>query len=152
MREPFGLHKQVTDSELDTVCGAKCHGVGASRAIGAERVIDGVAARYAEHLPAISGGTEAVRRMAEHHVVGVASSSPRRLIDLVIHELGLDGVFTATVSTEEVAAGKPAPDDRMGIVEVRDQGFGIDQGDLPRLFQPLHFAVVLPVTGGHKLL
>lgn len=32
--------------------------------------------------------------------------------------------------------GKPAPDDRMGIVEVRDQGFGIDQGDLPRLFQP----------------
>src|SRR3989344_5368903 len=32
--------------------------------------------------------------------------------------------------------GKPAPDDRMGIVEVRDQGFGIDQSDLPRLFQP----------------
>lgn len=32
--------------------------------------------------------------------------------------------------------GKPAPDDRMGVIEVRDQGFGIDQSDMPRLFQP----------------
>ncbi len=31
---------------------------------------------------------------------------------------------------------KAAPDERIGIVEVRDQGFGIEQGDLPRLFQP----------------
>ena len=33
-------------------------------------------------------------------------------------------------------SGKMTPDERMGAVEVRDQGFGIDQGDLPRLFQP----------------
>ena len=91
----------------------------------AERVIDGVAARYAEHLPAIAGGADAVRRMAEQHVVGVASSSPRRLIDLVIHELGLDGVFTATVSTEEVAAGKPAPDGYLRACEL----LGVDPGD-----------------------
>lgn len=32
--------------------------------------------------------------------------------------------------------GKVAPDERMGIVEVRDQGSGIDPRDLPRLFQP----------------
>jgi len=32
--------------------------------------------------------------------------------------------------------GKPSPDERVGIIEIRDQGFGIDQGDLPRLFQP----------------
>lgn len=31
---------------------------------------------------------------------------------------------------------KVAQDERIGIVEVRDQGFGIDQGDMPRLFQP----------------
>ena len=91
----------------------------------AERVIDGVAARYAEHLPAIAGGAEAVGRMAEHHVVGVASSSPRRLIDLVIRELGLDGVFAATVSTEEVAAGKPAPDGYLRACEL----LGVDPGD-----------------------
>ena len=32
--------------------------------------------------------------------------------------------------------GKPAQDERVGIIEVKDQGFGIDQTDLPRLFQP----------------
>lgn len=32
--------------------------------------------------------------------------------------------------------GKAAGDAPMGIIEVKDQGFGIDQGDLPRLFQP----------------
>jgi PAS domain S-box-containing protein len=32
--------------------------------------------------------------------------------------------------------GKVAQDERIGIVEVRDQGYGIEQNDLPRLFQP----------------
>lgn len=32
--------------------------------------------------------------------------------------------------------GKAAADERLGVVEVRDQGFGIDPGDMPRLFQP----------------
>ncbi|MFT3859140.1 MAG: ATP-binding protein [Aquabacterium sp.] len=32
--------------------------------------------------------------------------------------------------------GKIAQDERIGIIEVRDQGFGIEQSDLPRLFQP----------------
>jgi PAS domain S-box-containing protein len=32
--------------------------------------------------------------------------------------------------------GKIGTSDRMAIIEVRDQGFGIDPSDLPRLFQP----------------
>jgi PAS domain S-box-containing protein len=32
--------------------------------------------------------------------------------------------------------GKVAPDERIGIVEIRDQGFGIEENDMPRLFQP----------------
>ncbi|WP_290877410.1 ATP-binding protein, partial [Aquabacterium sp.] len=32
--------------------------------------------------------------------------------------------------------GKVAQDERIGIVEIRDQGFGIEENDLPRLFQP----------------
>lgn len=83
-----------------------------------KRVIDGMAARYATGLPVLPGAQAAVRRMAEHHLVGVASSSPRRLIYLVVYELGLDGVFTATVSTEEVAAGKPAPDGYLRACEL----------------------------------
>ncbi|MDE2401156.1 MAG: response regulator [Burkholderiales bacterium] len=31
---------------------------------------------------------------------------------------------------------REATDERLGMVEVRDQGVGIDQGDLPKLFQP----------------
>lgn len=84
----------------------------------AERVIDGMAARYAVELPVLPGAREAVRRMAEHHLVGLTSSSPRRLIDLVIRELGLADTFTATVSTEEVAAGKPAPDGYLRTCEL----------------------------------
>lgn len=91
----------------------------------AERVIDAMAARYATGLPVLPGAREAVRRMAEHHLVGVASSSPRRLIDLVIRELGLEGTFTATVSTEEVGAGKPAPDGYLRACEL----IGVDPRD-----------------------
>jgi beta-phosphoglucomutase-like phosphatase (HAD superfamily) len=40
----------------------------------------------------------------------VASSSNRPLIDLVLELAGLAGCFSATVSSEEVPRGKPAPD------------------------------------------
>lgn len=32
--------------------------------------------------------------------------------------------------------GRVGQEERVGIIEVRDQGFGIEQSDLPRLFQP----------------
>ncbi|HEY7603629.1 MAG TPA: HAD-IA family hydrolase, partial [Gaiellaceae bacterium] len=38
------------------------------------------------------------------------SSSNRELIDLVLGLLGVSNLFRATVSSEEVARGKPAPD------------------------------------------
>jgi len=42
--------------------------------------------------------------------LGVASSSNRELIELVLERLGVAQLFAATVSSEEVARGKPAPD------------------------------------------
>ena len=42
--------------------------------------------------------------------LGLASSSNRPLIDAALTLSGLDRCFTATVSSEEVARGKPAPD------------------------------------------
>jgi beta-phosphoglucomutase-like phosphatase (HAD superfamily) len=42
--------------------------------------------------------------------LGLASSSPRRLIDTVLATTGWDALFTVTVSTEEVPRGKPSPD------------------------------------------
>ena len=42
--------------------------------------------------------------------LAVASSSNRELIDAVLRRLGLEPLFAVTVSSEEVARGKPAPD------------------------------------------
>jgi beta-phosphoglucomutase-like phosphatase (HAD superfamily) len=42
--------------------------------------------------------------------LGLASSSNRPLIDTVLDVAGLKPFFLATVSSEEVARGKPAPD------------------------------------------
>ncbi|MFF0341296.1 HAD family hydrolase [Kribbella sp. NPDC004875] len=73
-------------------------------------VIDRMAARYAQQLPLIPGADSALRRIAARWRLGLASSSPRRLIDSVLAAAGWDALFEATVSTEEVARGKPAPD------------------------------------------
>ena len=69
-----------------------------------------MAARYREELPLVPGAREAVERMAERFPLGLASSSNRPLIDTVLELTGLTPLFRATVSSEEVARGKPAPD------------------------------------------
>ena len=71
-----------------------------------QRMLD----RYAQGLPLIDGAVEAVERLAAHWPLGLASSSNRELIDRALEVSGLDGYFRATVSSEEVERGKPAPD------------------------------------------
>jgi HAD superfamily hydrolase (TIGR01509 family) len=66
--------------------------------------------RYREQLPLIPGAREAVERLAACWPLGLASSSNRPLIDAALELAGLDRFFLATVSSEEVARGKPAPD------------------------------------------
>ncbi len=65
---------------------------------------------YRRRLPLLPGAPEAVRRLAKRWPLGLASSSNRELIDLVLSESGLASLFAVTVSSEEVARGKPAPD------------------------------------------
>jgi HAD superfamily hydrolase (TIGR01509 family) len=67
-------------------------------------------AAYAERLPLMPGAVEAVRRTAKRFPLGLASSSNRELIDEVLELASLAELFSATVSSEEVARGKPAPD------------------------------------------
>lgn len=76
----------------------------------AEDVITRMAARYGDHLPLMPDAVDTVRRLAGIYTLGLASSSPRRLIDVVLDHMGVTDLFAATVSTEEVARGKPAPD------------------------------------------
>jgi HAD superfamily hydrolase (TIGR01509 family) len=73
-------------------------------------VVRRLAARYREELPLVPGAAEAVRRLAAAFPLGLASSSNREIIDLVLDLADLAGCFRATVSSEEVARGKPAPD------------------------------------------
>ncbi|MEC3954496.1 HAD family phosphatase [Nocardia sp. CDC153] len=102
----------------------------------AEDVISRMAARYSDHLPLMPNAVETVRRLGADYTLGLASSSPRRLIDVVLDHMGVTELFAATVSTEEVERGKPAPDGyleaaaRLGIepnrcVAVEDSSNGL---------------------------
>jgi len=66
--------------------------------------------RYGKSLPLIDGAVEAVERLAARWPLGVASSSNRDVIDAVLAAADVADNFVATVSSEEVARGKPAPD------------------------------------------
>jgi HAD superfamily hydrolase (TIGR01509 family) len=65
---------------------------------------------YRRELPLFEGAVEAVDRLAARWPLGLASSSNRELIDLVLELSGLERFFHASVSSEEVPRGKPAPD------------------------------------------
>ena len=75
----------------------------------AQTVIARMVDRYREHLPLLPGAVEAVRRLEQHWPLGLASSSPRRLIDSVLAAADLIDSFRVTMSTEQVAEGKPSP-------------------------------------------
>ena len=73
-------------------------------------VVSRMLARYEDELPLIDGAADAVRRLAGSFRLAVASSSNRELIDGVLAEAKLSELFEVSVSSEEVARGKPAPD------------------------------------------
>jgi HAD superfamily hydrolase (TIGR01509 family) len=81
----------------------------------AYEVIDRMSRRYAEELPLMPGAAEAVRRLGEDWPLGLSSSSPRALIELVLGRIGVASRFKATVSTEEVDRGKPEPDGYLAV-------------------------------------
>jgi HAD superfamily hydrolase (TIGR01509 family) len=73
-------------------------------------VVDRLDRLYRERLPLLPGARETVIAAAERRPLGLASSSNREIIDLVLELAGLSACFAVTVSSEEVARGKPAPD------------------------------------------
>ena len=101
-----------------------------------DEVVGRLLARYAVRLPLMDGAVETVRRLARSFPLAVASSSNRQVIDAVLSAGELAPFFEATVSSEEVARGKPAPDvfleaaRRLGVEPARcaaieDSGNGI---------------------------
>ena len=73
-------------------------------------VVRRVASTYEHGLPLLPHSLETVRDLAAHWPLGLASSSNRPIIDLVLEQAGVRACFAAVVSSEEVANGKPAPD------------------------------------------
>jgi HAD superfamily hydrolase (TIGR01509 family) len=85
------------------------------------KVLAWVEKRYRDDLPWIPGAQEAVKRMAAEFPLGLATSSNREIIDIVVEVGGFEELIGVTVSSEEVDRGKPAPDvyleatKRMGV-------------------------------------
>ncbi|MEO8245554.1 MAG: HAD family phosphatase [Chloroflexota bacterium] len=68
------------------------------------------------------GAIELVERLRGRVLLGLASNSPRRLIDTALASAGLTDAFGAIVSSDDVVHAKPAPDiyletcRRLGVV------------------------------------
>jgi HAD superfamily hydrolase (TIGR01509 family) len=75
-----------------------------------DRVVARLLAGYEHRLPLLPGAVAAVHRLAERWPLGLASSANRPVIDAVLNLSGLASSFSTTVSGDEVARGKPAPD------------------------------------------
>ena len=104
-----------------------------------DEVVGLVQEQYADRLPLLPGAVETVRKIATHWRLGLASSSNRSVIDLVLEGDALRPLFAVTVSSEEVAHGKPAPEvyleaaRRLGVapqqcVAIEDSTNGIRAG------------------------
>ena len=94
-------------------------GVGLAADQVAALVTDRMAASYREHLPLLPGAVAAVRRLAARWPLGLASSAPAVLVDTVLQSSGLRPCFLVTMSTEQVARGKPAPDIYLAVAARR---------------------------------
>ncbi|WP_158879565.1 HAD family hydrolase [Amycolatopsis anabasis] len=76
----------------------------------AEVVVERMVQAYADGPPVLPGATETVRAVGARYPVAIASSSPPVLIKAFLDATGLGELVRVAVSSEQVAAGKPAPD------------------------------------------
>ena len=75
-----------------------------------DQVVHRLLTKYAAGLPLLPGAIDVVRRLALRWPLGLASSSNRVVIDRVLQLAELSTLFSVSVSSEEVAHGKPQPD------------------------------------------
>lgn len=68
-------------------------------------------------IQTIPGSLEFIDILKDKFILGLASSAPSRIINLVVETLGIKEKFQAIVCTEEVKHGKPAPDIFLRVAE-----------------------------------
>ena len=76
----------------------------------AEKLIDNMVRLYGQQIPFLPGAQEVVALAADNFITGLASGSPRKLMDSVICDASLRGKFQAIFSGDQFERGKPAPD------------------------------------------
>lgn len=91
----------------------------------AETVIDRMAEHYADEPPLLPNAASTLRAVAEHHLTAIASSAPPRIIRAFLESTDLVDIVRYTVSSEEVGAGKPAPD----VYLEAARGLGVPAGE-----------------------
>ena len=88
-------------------------------------VVRRVASTYEEQLPLLPHAVKTVRELGRRWLLGLASSSNRPIIELVLNLSGLADCFAAVVSSEEVEHSKPAPDVYLAVA----QRVGVEPSD-----------------------
>ena len=96
-----------------------------------DAVVEAMLRGYEAHLPLLPGAREAIERLGARHTLGLASSSNRPVIDVVLETMGVTDRFAATVSSEEVARGKPAPDVYLEVMRQlgSSEGYAIEDSE-----------------------
>ncbi len=74
------------------------------------RIVGMMQALYARQIPYLPGAIEAVDLAAQYYPTALASGSYHSLIDAVTNDAPMRGKFKVIVCSDEVPAGKPAPD------------------------------------------
>ena len=127
----MGMSSPEWSTYLHDELGVPMDGEAISRQV-VRRMLEG----YRRELPLLPGASEAVHALAARWPLGLASSSNREVIDLVLELADFGDAFRVAVSSEEVARGKPAPDvyltvaERLGAdparcVAIEDSGNGL---------------------------
>ncbi|MCC6497553.1 MAG: HAD family phosphatase, partial [Propionibacteriaceae bacterium] len=73
-------------------------------------VVDSVGDVIAGQAEPMPGAVELVRLLSGRTPIGVASNSPRVILDIALRRAGLAGAFGAVIAADEVAVPKPAAD------------------------------------------
>lgn len=80
-------------------------------------IIDQMVSLYQQQIPFLPGALEAVSLAESKFLTGLASGSPRSLIDTVTSADGMRGKFQAIFSGDQVNSGKPSPDIYLATAE-----------------------------------
>lgn len=77
----------------------------------ADEIVDALVALIRQQARPLPGVLDAIAWLQQHDIaLGLASSSPQRLIDATLAALGLGDVFAVRQSAELLARGKPHPE------------------------------------------